>query len=95
MKDRIYLQVGPGGVRGTRKTPGNLRFDEIQFAIDIQVPNELFARPVIQANINVQDVPNTVYDYDLILDTKDLIEQQTGAKIEFSIVKKEGEDNDV
>lgn len=54
--------------------------------VELNVPDELFERPVISARLDVQDIPLTEFNPQVIVDTKELIEQQTGAKIEFSVV---------
>lgn len=55
------------------------------------MPDELFKRPAIEATLIVKDVPNNAYEPDIILNTVDLIEQQTGAKINFRILPPEDE----
>jgi len=91
MKSNCYLIIGKNGVRGFRKNKPDLNWDEISCKISLSIPDELFKRPHIQATIDVRDIPNTVYDPQLILNTKELIEQQTGAKIDFQIITPEDE----
>ena len=58
----------------------------------MELPKELFERPQIEATLKIEDIPNNAYRPDLIINTKDLIEQQTGAKIDFKILPiEEGE----
>jgi len=70
-----------------RKTKPFLEWNELAVEIELEVPDELFLRPTISARLTVKDVPNTGYDIDAIVNTKELIEQQTGAKIEFTVIR--------
>jgi len=86
MKEKAYLIIGKRGIRGVRKTKPSLEWDEIACKIDLNIPDEIFRRPHIEATLNVVDVPNNVYEPEIVLNTKELIEQQTGAKIDFKVV---------
>jgi hypothetical protein len=92
MKDSFYLIVSGTGVRGIRKTKPALEWDELCIKANLEIPDEFFQRPLIEANIQVKDVPNVAFNPQIILNTKELIEKQTGAKINFRIVKPEDEE---
>lgn len=94
MRDKAYLIVSSSGLRGFRKKKPALNWDEIACKIEVDVPDELFNRPQLEAVIQVEDVPNTVDNPEVILNTKELIEQQTGAKIDFSIKPLEVDDEE-
>ena len=78
------------GIKGVRKTKPDLAYNEIAIKINMELPKELFERPTIEANLKITDVPNIAYNPDIIINTKELIEQQTGAKIEFKILSERG-----
>ena len=86
MKVRQWLSINKRGITSVRKTKPDLKWDEIAVQVLLEIPDELFARPVIEARIEIKDVPNTAYEPEIILNTKELIEQQTGAKINFTVV---------
>lgn len=86
MKVSNWLVIDRNGVKATRKTKPSLDWDEIAVKINLEIPNELFQRPTLEATIQVTDVPNNAYQPEIVLDTVDLIEQQTGAKINFTVV---------
>ena len=92
MKIKGYLTVkSTGAARFTKNKPG-LDWNELSLAINLNVPDELFKRPLITANIEIsKDILPKPQPVDLILNTKELIEQSTGAKIEF-VVKPYEED---
>lgn len=87
MLTRGYLTVSRNGRIRFSKGHPNLNWNEITIAIQLDVPNKLFERPMIQAQIKVDEsiIPKE-QPVQLILNTKELIEESTGAKIEFSVV---------
>lgn len=87
-----WLIVNKNGIKGVRKTKPDLAYNEIAIKVILELPRELFERPQIEATLRIEDIPNNAYKPDLIINTKDLIEQQTGAKIDFKILPiEEGE----
>lgn len=86
MNNSCYLIVDNRGVVSVKKNKPKLGWNQISIRLNIQIPNELFLRPHLEATIKVQDIPNTAFNPELILNTKELIEQQTGAKIDFKII---------
>lgn len=87
MKVSNWLVINKNGVKAVRKTKPSLDWDEIAVKINLDVPKELFDRPTLEATLQVKDVPNNAYKPDVIIDTVDLIEQQTGAKINFTVTR--------
>lgn len=91
MKVSQWLAINKNGITKVRKTKPALDWDEIAIKVQLDIPDDLFRRPIIEATLVVKDVPNNVYEPEIVLNTKDLIEQQTGAKINFTVVKDETE----
>lgn len=85
MKQSSWLIINKNGVKGVRKTRPALEWDEIAIKINLEIPKELFERPTIEATLEVKDVPNNAYRPDIVVNTAELIEQQTGAKINFTV----------
>lgn len=81
-----WLIINKNGIKGVRKSKPDLAYNEIAVKINLDIPRELFERPTIEATLKIDNIPNTAYNPDIILNTKELIEQQTGAKIEFKIL---------
>lgn len=86
-----WLIINKNGIKAVRRTKPALEYNEIAVKINLEIPKELFERPTIEATLKINDVPNNAYNPDLIINTKDLIEQQTGAKIEFRVLPTEEE----
>lgn len=89
MKSINWLIINKSGVKGVRKSKPPLNYDELAVKLTLDIPKELFERPTIEANLKVENIPNTECVPELIINTKELIEQQTGAKIEFNVLKVE------
>lgn len=63
--------------------------------VHIDVPDELFDRPQLEATIKIDPdkiTPNTI-NPELILNTKELIEQAAGVKIDFRVIPMEEGEN--
>lgn len=96
MKEIAYLIIGKTGIRGVRKTKPDLKWDEVACRIELNVPDSLFERPQLEATIKVKEEllsPNYI-NPELIINTKELIEQQTGAKIDMKVISYSKEEKD-
>lgn len=87
MKTESWLVINKNGVKKTLKQKPSLEWDELAVKIHLDIPNELFRRPTLEATLTVADVPNNAYCPDVVVNTAELIEQQTGAKIDFRVVQ--------
>ena len=86
MKFVNWLIINKNGIKGVRKTKPDLAYNEITCKIQLDIPKELFERPQIEAILKIDNIPNNACNPEIIVNTKDLIEQQTGAKIDFKIL---------
>lgn len=91
MKVVSWLTINKNGIKAVRRTKPALGWDEIAFKVNLDIPDELFRRPTIEATLQVKDIPNNAYQPEIVLNTVDLIEQQTGAKINFRVLPVEEE----
>lgn len=97
VKETFWMAISRKGSVTVRKSRPNLNWDEIAMRVYLEIPDELFRRPHIEAELRVKDIPNVAFKPELIINTKELIEQQTGAKIDFRVIlddtteKKSGE----
>lgn len=82
-----WLIINKNGIKGVRKAKPDLAYNEIACRLQLDIPKELFERPQIEASLKIDNIPNNAYNPEIILNTKDLIEQQTGAKIDFKILQ--------
>lgn len=89
MKKEAYLIISKSGVMSVRKTKPTLNWNEIAVKVKLNIPDELFLRPHLEATITVDKdkIKPTMIHPDIIINTAELIEQQTGAKIDFSVVE--------
>lgn len=91
MRVNEWLIINKNGIKSTRKTKPSLAYNELAIKIYLDIPNELFERPTIEATLKVDNIPNNAYKPELIINTAELIEQQTGAKIIFNVVTNEND----
>lgn len=82
-----WLIINKNGIKGVRKTKPDLAYNEIACRLQLDISKELFERPQIEASLKIDNIPNNAYNPEIILNTKDLIKQQTGAKIDFKILQ--------
>ncbi len=95
MKEQAYLVIGSTGLRGVRKSKPRLNWDEISIRISLDIPDAMFKRPHVEAFIKVGEEavrPNEISP-EILINTKKLIEQETGMKIDLRILPREEEDN--
>ena len=81
-----WLAINANGAVRVREQRPDLKFNELAMKLRIEIPDELFIRPTIDAKLKVEDVPATEFNPEVIVNTKELIEQQTGAKIDMTVV---------
>lgn len=93
MKLTKWLAVNSKGSVRIRETRPNLEWNELCCRLNIEIPDELFKRPTIEASLKIQDIPPNEFNPEVIVNTKELIEQQTGAKIEMRVLKGDDEDD--
>ena len=86
MKVDAYMIINKHGVVAVRKSEPSLEYDQIACRIHLEVPDELFTRPQIEATLKIENIPPAKYNPQIIINTKELIEQQTGAKIEMRVI---------
>lgn len=79
-----------GKVRVTKGKPA-LEFDEVAILLGVQLPEALFKRPLIRANVIVDSsaVPVATITPDVVLSTAQLIEQATGMRVELKVIPPE------
>lgn len=85
MKTNAWLIFKKVGTMEVRKQKPRLEWNELAMQVNVEIPDALFDRPTLEAHITVQDIPNTANDAQVIVNTAELIEQQTGAKINFTV----------
>lgn len=94
MKTKNWLIINKNGIHNVRKTKPSLGWNEIAMCVELNIPNELFDRPTIAAKLEIKDIPLAEFNPQVIVDTKELVEQQTGAKIDFTVVYEEKKTDD-
>lgn len=82
-----YLVVTSGGSAKFVKKYPDLAFNEVAVGINLELPNRLFERPILNATIKVPD--NAVLPYQLPIEVRDEIEAALasveGAEVKLAI----------
>jgi hypothetical protein len=87
MKVEGYLIIKSNSSMRVTKSRVGLDWNEICMKLNLNIPDELFQRPTLEAKIEVsKDILPKPQPTELILNTKELIEQSTGAKINLVVV---------
>ena len=93
MNTHCYLIVSNTGKVRVTKTKPALEWNEIAINMLVSLPDLLFKRPLLSANVVVGDgaVSPVEISSEILINTAQLIEQQTGLKVELSVVDQGGD----
>ena len=89
MITNLYLIISKTGRTRIVKTRQNdLRIDEVCLKLNLNIPNIMFEKPQLQANITVDEksCQPTNITPEIIIKTRELIEQTMGMKIDLKVV---------
>ena len=88
MISHFYLIVSSTGKVRLTKTRPALEWNEIAIHLNLSLPEMLFKRPLLSASVIVGDeaVRPVEISPEILINTAELIEQQTGLKVELSLV---------
>jgi hypothetical protein len=79
-----------GSLRLTKTSP-SLDFDEVAVKINIDVPDELFSKPKLEATITIpqEAVSSPTIDAEVIDNVEKIIKQNTGFEVRLNLVSVE------
>lgn len=87
MKTHFYIKVNRTGTVSVSKNRPNLDFDQVAVQCHLELPDVLFQKPQITAQIQVPE--NKVQPFTIDADTsnnvKDAIETATGLQVKLSV----------
>lgn len=89
METQVHLIVNSKGQIRTRKDKPSLSRDEVSLLLNISVPNALFVRPTLVANVSIPKeaaTPNSI-TCQTIVDAKEAIRMTTGLDVNIAIVE--------
>jgi hypothetical protein len=91
MNIKFYLIISEGGsVKAAKKRPG-LYWNEISMLVSLQLPNSLFVKPQLSAEIKIPEEAGkpTEITADVIENVKAAIEKSSGMEVKLSIINPE------
>ena len=93
MKIPFYLKVNSNGTVGSYKNPPALTWNEVSIYMVLDIPNKIFDKPTLQANITIPEeaVIKTPIEASVVDNVAEAIEQATGLKFNITVEKKDEE----
>jgi len=91
MRTEFYLVVNESGSIRTCKTQPNLKFNEVSVALTIDLPDNLFKKPMLSGVIEVPDskVRPTVITPEITQDIQNAIKDHSGVEVRLEIQEPE------
>lgn len=88
MKLKRYLIVKKNGSTRITKQAPSIEWDEVFMLLNIELPDKVFDRPLLQATITVDDkaVQPAVIEASVVSEVENVIEQRTGYEIRLTVV---------
>lgn len=87
MKVKCYLTVNEHGYIRVSKGKPNLKMDEISIALNLEIPEALFLKPTLEANISIPEevAVSDKIDIETQDNIKEAIETATGVNVRISV----------
>ena len=96
MKVKKWLTINSRGIaRLTQGQPG-IDADEVSILLDINLPDELFRKPRLEARIEIpkEAAGPDVLNSEVVENVKEAIQQTTGLNFSINVIKHEETEND-
>ena len=87
----FYLVVSKNGAVRTVKSRPNLSWDEIAIKQNLELPNAIFQRPMLEATVKIPNeaaLPEAI-PADVVENVKEAIEQAAGIEVRLRVVNSE------
>ena len=93
MRVKNWLTINSRGSARLTKSKPDLRWDEVSISLEVNLPNELFNRPRLEAKIDIpqEAVGPEVIDSNVIENVQEAIEQKTGLQFSINVIKGESD----
>lgn len=93
MRTSFWLIVSNKGTTHTRKTKPDLGRNEVAVKMNLSLPDALFQRPHLQADVKIdpENVTTFPLDTEVIQGVKDAVKQSTGLDLNIQIVEADDE----
>lgn len=93
MKTKFYLHVKENGSTRTTKNKAPIYTDEISILMEVELPDQIFERPLIQGKICISEdmVTPRIIDAEIAEEVKNAIQSVDGVKVEIIIPELESD----
>lgn len=95
MKVRKWLTINSRGIARLTQGQPNIDCDEVSILLGVNLPDELFSRPRLEAKIEIpkEAAGPDVLNSEVIENVKEAIETATGLTFSINVVKEEKSDD--
>ena len=96
MKVQQWLTINDRGTGRLTKGKPSISWDEVSVFLDINIPDEIFQRPRLEAKINIpkEAAGPDVISTEVIENVKEAIKTATGLTFSINVIKHEEDDQD-
>jgi len=74
MKIQNWLTINNRGSTRITKSKPNIQWNEVSMKLNIEIPNSLFERPLLTANIKIDGEINHEFNYEMNKKIEDVLE---------------------
>lgn len=91
MKIRRYLTVSSSGSTKVYKKRPGLAYDEVCIALDLELPNQLFAKPQLAASITIppEAAAPAEIESEVVEEIAEAVKNATGIDVKITVVDPE------
>lgn len=93
MKQLLYLAINSNGTARVTKTRSQLKFDEVEIALKLDIPDALFEKPRLEATVVVpkEAINPLQIECDVADNIAEAVNQATGMPVHITITRPENE----
>ena len=94
MKVKKWLTVDSRGIARLTAGKPNMNYDEVSILLEINLPEELFRKPRLEANIDIpkEAAGPDVLNSEVVENVKEVVEKATGLTFSINVIREEKTD---
>lgn len=88
MKLKRYLVIKKNGSTRVTKQAPSIEWDEVYMLLNIEIPDKVFDRPLLQATITIDDkaIQPALITAEVVSDVENIIETRTGFEVKMEVI---------
>lgn len=94
MRTQRWMTINRNGVTNIRKSKPNTSWDEVSILLDINLPDDLFKKPRLEAKITIPEeaARSEPITSEVIENVQEAIKTATGLTFSINVIKEEDQD---